>query len=36
MASEHEELTLGRVSSESVREATGRGWEGWLEATAVA
>lgn len=27
-----EELTLGRVSSASVREATGRGWEEWLEA----
>lgn len=30
-AGEHQGLTLGRVSSESVREATGRGWEGWLE-----
>jgi uncharacterized protein YndB with AHSA1/START domain len=27
-----EELTLGRVSSESVREATGRGWQEWLDA----
>jgi hypothetical protein len=25
------ELTIGRISSESVREATGRGWEEWLE-----
>lgn len=32
MASEKEELALGRVSSGSVREATGRGWEDWLEA----
>jgi uncharacterized protein YndB with AHSA1/START domain len=32
MATEKEELTLGRISSESVREATGRGWEDWLEA----
>lgn len=32
MADEKGELTLGRVSSESVREATGRGWEEWLEA----
>ena len=32
MASEEGELTLSRVSSESVREATGRGWEEWLEA----
>ena len=30
MASEKEELTLGRVSSESVREGTGRGWQDWL------
>jgi len=28
---ESEELTLGRISSQSVREATGRGWEEWLE-----
>ena len=27
-----EELTLGRISSASVRRATGRGWEEWLEA----
>jgi uncharacterized protein YndB with AHSA1/START domain len=32
MATEKEELTLGRISSESVRVATGRGWEDWLEA----
>ncbi|HWB71548.1 MAG TPA: SRPBCC domain-containing protein [Egibacteraceae bacterium] len=32
MADENEELTFGRVSSESVRGATGRGWEEWLEA----
>jgi uncharacterized protein YndB with AHSA1/START domain len=33
MASEKEaELTLGRVSSESVREATGHGWQEWLDA----
>lgn len=32
MASEKDELTLGRISSQSVREATGRGWEEWLEA----
>ncbi|MDQ3610035.1 MAG: SRPBCC domain-containing protein [Actinomycetota bacterium] len=31
MASEKEELTLSQVSSKSVREATGRGWEEWLE-----
>jgi uncharacterized protein YndB with AHSA1/START domain len=31
MADEEEELTLGRVSSEAVREATGRGWQEWLE-----
>lgn len=30
-AGEQSGLTLGRVSSESVREATGRGWEEWLE-----
>jgi uncharacterized protein YndB with AHSA1/START domain len=28
----NEQLTLGRISSETVREATGRGWEEWLEA----
>jgi uncharacterized protein YndB with AHSA1/START domain len=28
---ETKELILSRVSSESVREATGRGWEEWLE-----
>ncbi len=27
-----EGLILGRLSSESVREATGRGWQEWLEA----
>ncbi|MGH8935230.1 MAG: SRPBCC domain-containing protein [Acidimicrobiia bacterium] len=32
MTREYEELTLGRVSSESVREATGRGWPEWLHA----
>ena len=32
MASDKQELTVGRVSSESVREATGRGWREWLEA----
>ena len=32
MASEQQELTLGRVSSAAVRKATGRGWEEWLEA----
>lgn len=32
MANENDELTLGRTSSESVREATGRGWQEWLEA----
>jgi uncharacterized protein YndB with AHSA1/START domain len=26
------ETTLGRIASESVREATGRGWDEWLEA----
>ena len=30
-ANEKGKLTLGRVSSDSVREATGRGWEEWLE-----
>ena len=30
MASEQQELTLGRVSSAAVRKATGRGWEEWL------
>jgi hypothetical protein len=30
MTSENEALTLGRISSESVRDATGRGWEEWL------
>lgn len=30
-AGEQEELTLSRVSSSSVRQATGRGWEQWLE-----
>ena len=32
MASETGDLTLGRISSHSVREATGRGWDAWLEA----
>ena len=32
MAGENERLTLGRISSESVHEATGRGWEEWLDA----
>ena len=32
MSSEGEELTLGRIASASVRAATGRGWEEWLEA----
>jgi uncharacterized protein YndB with AHSA1/START domain len=32
MATEKAEMVLGRISSESVREATGRGWEEWLEA----
>ncbi len=32
MTSEQKELTLVRLSSETVREATGRGWEEWLEA----
>jgi uncharacterized protein YndB with AHSA1/START domain len=32
MASEKDELILDRISSDSVREATGRGWDGWLEA----
>ena len=27
----NQELTLARVSSESLREATGRGWQEWLE-----
>lgn len=31
MASREGELTLGRISSGSLREATGRGWEEWLE-----
>jgi uncharacterized protein YndB with AHSA1/START domain len=31
MASQKGELVLDRISSESVREATGRGWEDWLE-----
>ena len=31
MASEDRGRTLSRVSSESVRESTGRGWEEWLE-----
>ncbi len=31
MTSEQKELTLGRLSSETVREATARGWEEWLE-----
>jgi len=31
-ASEKAALTLARVSSESMREATGRGWAEWLEA----
>lgn len=30
-ADEGQGRTLGRVSSEAVRDATGRGWEGWLE-----
>ncbi len=32
MASQKQELVLGRISSEAVREATGRGWDDWLEA----
>jgi uncharacterized protein YndB with AHSA1/START domain len=32
MAREEDELALSQVSSKSVREATGRGWEEWLEA----
>jgi len=36
MASGKEELTLGRVSSESVREGTGRGWQDWLAVLDVA
>jgi uncharacterized protein YndB with AHSA1/START domain len=32
MASEQEGLLLARISSESLREATGRDWEGWLKA----
>ncbi len=32
MAGERAALTLSRLSSESLREATGRGWEEWLEA----
>lgn len=31
MANEQAELTLSRVSSASIREATGCGWEQWLE-----
>ena len=30
------DLVLARISSESVREATGRGWDEWLEALDVA
>jgi uncharacterized protein YndB with AHSA1/START domain len=30
MASEKGELVLDRISSESLREATGRGWDDWL------
>lgn len=30
--SKNDGLILGRLSSESVREATGRGWEEWLDA----
>jgi uncharacterized protein YndB with AHSA1/START domain len=32
MASDREDLIPGRISPESVREATGRNWEEWLEA----
>ena len=32
MTSNEAELTLGRVSSASIRAATGRGWEEWIEA----
>jgi uncharacterized protein YndB with AHSA1/START domain len=32
MATEEGEIALGRISSDAVREATGRGWEEWLEA----
>jgi hypothetical protein len=28
---DQEALTLGRISARAVREATGRGWEEWLE-----
>jgi uncharacterized protein YndB with AHSA1/START domain len=31
MASVDEQSVVGRISSESVREATGRGWDDWLE-----
>ena len=31
MGTERQEPTLARVSSASLREATGRGWEEWLE-----
>lgn len=31
MARERDELILGRITSGSLREATGRGWEEWLE-----
>ena len=32
MATGNQELTLARLSSQTVCEATGRGWEEWLEA----
>jgi uncharacterized protein YndB with AHSA1/START domain len=31
MASQKQELMLDRISTESVREATGRGWDDWLK-----
>ena len=30
MAGQKQELLLDRISTESVREATGRGWDDWL------
>ncbi|MDQ3931607.1 MAG: SRPBCC domain-containing protein [Actinomycetota bacterium] len=36
MAHEGEKLRLSRLSTESVREATGRGWREWLETLDVA